>query len=594
MSGDRRFRSFDELRRALGGQDASEPPAPEPPPDPLPEEAPPEEEQEDLALASVRELLARTAPSFGPMETGPPCYRTIDSEEMELLASFRIRTVFPPAVLAEVAGLPADPGPSDLSGRADLRGEVIFTIDGDDARDFDDAIGIRPRPEGGFEVGVHIADVGHYVRPGTALDREALARATSVYLPDQVVPMLPEALSNNLCSLNPHRDRLAFSVILDFDERGEVVGTRIHKSVIRSVQRCTYRAVQKLLDGSGDPEAMALRHLETPLRHFQAWTRRQQEIRDQRGSLRLQTPERKFQFNEAHEVVRIHPSEIWFSQALIEETALAANQAVGRFFRDRKLPSIYRIHPEKDPGELAALAAALKKFGIRVPDKERLTGRDVARLILEARRRPNADALIARIMGLVERATYEMVPAGEAAPHWGLAREHYLHFTSPIRRYPDLVVHRWLHDVLTRGQEAEANLSDPLAVLDLCDIAGQSSAQAELAALVETAIGDLKTCQYMERHRGERLRAVIQRVSAYGLEVLLREHYVTGFLPARLFDGKKRVDGPRLEISSRRGSRVFVEGEGIDVVITDVDFLRLQVLLALPEAPARKVPGPKA
>ncbi len=580
MADEKNLKSFQDLKKLFGGSDD--------PPDDPPEgsdsgnSAGDEEDlPEDFSLASVREILAKAAPSFGPMDHGPPQYRTEDSEEMELLASFRIRTVFPTEVLEEVKSLPADPDPADFVGREDLRGECIFTIDGEDAKDFDDAIGIKPLPDGGYEVGVHIADVSHYVRPGTALDREALARATSVYLADQVVPMLPEELSNHLCSLNPHRPRLAFSVIMEFDAAGLVQKSKIHKSVIKSVQRCTYSAVQALLDGETTPAAMALKHLEEPLKHFQKWTQKQQSIRDRKGSLRLQTPERKFAFNKNHEVERIYPSTTYFSQALIEETALAANQAVGSWFKERKLPSIYRIHPPKDPEELAGIVEALTKFGIRVPDKDFLTGRDVGRLILEARRRPNADALIARIMGLVERAVYEVAEAGEAAPHWGLAREHYLHFTSPIRRYPDLIVHRWLFDVLSKGKEAEEQLLDPLQVLDLCDIAGQSSGQSELAAMVEIAIGDLKICQYMERFVGEKIRATIQRVSHYGMEIFLREHWVTGFLPARLFDGRKKVEGPKLTITSRRGSKVFNEGEVISIVVDSVDFVRLEVLLKL-------------
>ncbi len=575
---ERNFGSFKDLQRALGGSGE-----PEPPPEEAQAPIIPEGYEEWAGSArSVREIVAALGESFGPMEHGPACYRDEESEEMELLASFRIRTVFPPAVQAEVSGLPLDPDPKDFEGRVDLRAERIFTIDGEDAKDFDDAIAIRPLEDGGYELGVHIADVSHYVRPGTALDTEALARGTSVYVPDQVVPMLPEALSNHLCSLVPHRDRLAFSVIMDFDAQGTMGPTRLHKSVIRSVHRCTYRVVQKLLDGIDDEETRALAPIAEDLRHFKAWTEKQQQLRDRKGSLRLQSSERKFGFDpKTHEVARIYPSETYFSQALIEETALAANQAVGNFFRERKLPAIYRIHPEKDREELESVAKTLSLYGIRVPDKDRLTGRDVGRLIREARRRPNAPALISRIMGLVERAVYEVVQPGEEAPHWGLAREHYLHFTSPIRRYPDLIVHRWLHDVMTRREKAVEELLHPEQVADLCDVAGRCSSQAELAAMVETAIGDLKVCQYMEKHVGTVLRAVIQRVSLFGMEVFFREHYVTGFLPARNLDGRKKVEGPELTVSSRQGSRVFREGELIEVRIAAVDFVRLEVLLEL-------------
>lgn len=577
---DRKFGSFKDLRKALGGGEDPEPEVPEG------QVIPPEELYADVGLrqgASAREVLAQLEESFDVMEHGPPCYRTLESEEMELLASFRIRTVFPPEVKREMQGLPRDPRPSDWAGRLDLRGERIFTIDGEDAKDFDDAISIQPTPDGGYVLGVHIADVSHYVLPGTALDIEAMARGTSVYIPDQVVPMLPEELSNHLCSLVPHRDRLAFSAIMEFDAKGTMCETRLEKSVIKSVHRCTYRNVQKLLDGKDDEDTRAMAHIAEDLKHFKAWTEKQQQIRDRKGSLRMQSSERKFHFDDRHEVDRIYLSETYFSQALIEETALAANQAVGNFFRDRRLPTIYRIHPEKDPEELAGVAKLLVQFGIRVPEKERLTGRDVGRLIREARKRPNANALIARIMGLVERAVYEVVQPGESAPHWGLAREHYLHFTSPIRRYPDLIAHRWLHDVLTRREAAEEELLHPEQVAELCDVAGRCSSQSELAAMVETAIGDLKVCQYMERYVGQVMKAVIQRVSLYGMEIFFRDHNVHGFLPSRNLDGRKSCEGPQLTVKSRNGSRVFREGEQIEVAITSVDFVRLEVLLDLAE-----------
>ena len=406
MSEEREFKSFEDLRRAAGG-------------DPKSGSGSPSEkggrdrgwtvESDDSrgpidpdGLADpeggARERIASRGEAFGPMEHGPPPYRDPESDEMELLSSFRLRTVFPADVLAEVEALPDDPGPKDFEGRLDLRGETVFTIDGPDAKDYDDAISIEALEDGGYRVGVHIADVGHYVRPGTALDTEALARATSVYLPDQVIPMLPEKLSNQLCSLVPERDRLAFSVFMDFDEAGTRTASKVAKSVIRSVHRNTYRVVQELLDGARTDETEAIRHLEQPLQAFQRWTRKQQSLRDQRGSMRIQSTERKFVFDDAHEVEAVVDAPRYFSQTLIEETALAANQAVGDLFRQKGLPTIYRVHPEKDAEEVAAVAEMLAEHGIRIPKKERLTGRDIGRMIRAARRQANAEALIQRIM----------------------------------------------------------------------------------------------------------------------------------------------------------------------------------------------------
>ncbi|MAG59060.1 MAG: hypothetical protein CMJ83_22460 [Planctomycetes bacterium] len=575
------FGSFADLARSLGVD-----------PDEGQDEGAGSRSQWDSALdglrSGTREVIESAGESFGPMETGPDCYRDPGSEEMELLASFRIRTVFPDALKEEVAALPQDPSGSDFEGRVDLRGQRIFTVDGEDAKDYDDAIQITSLEDGSTEIGVHIADVGHYVVPGTALDNEALTRGTSVYLPDQVIPMLPEGLSNHLCSLVPDRDRLAFSVYMTFDAEGKRRECRVHKSVIRSMFRCTYRIVQKLLDAVDDEETQRLKPIAADLKLFEQWTKRQQLLRDQAGSLRMQSSERKFAFDDKHEVERIYPSEIYFSQTLIEETALAANQAVGDYFRERDLPTIYRIHPRKDQEEIDAVTEMLGKQGIRVPDKDRLTGRDVGRLIREARRRPNAEALIGRIMGLVERASYEVAKGDDGAEHWGLAREHYLHFTSPIRRYPDLIVHRWLHDVSSRAKEAESELLDPQQIAELCDVAGHCSVQSDLSGMVENALDDLKICQYMDRFRGDVIKAVIQRVSPAGIEIYLREHHVTGFIPARTLDGRKKVEGSRLTVSSRKGSRVFDEGSAIEIRVQDIDFVRLQVILEVADRAGRK------
>jgi ribonuclease R len=573
-----KFRSFKDLLRAQGGE-----PEPENPDDRgwTLETAGQVSESHDDGHESARERIMRRPPAFGPMDHGPAVYRDLDSEEMNLLASFRLRTVFPDDVLAEVDSLPEDPTEADFEGRVDLRGETIFTIDGDDAQDYDDAIAIRELENGNLELGVHIADVGHYVRPGTALDAEALARATSVYLADQVVPMLPEKLSNHLCSLVPHRDRLAYSVIMEFTPQGQRVAARVHKSVIRSVHRNTYRIVQDLLNGEDTPETAAILFLKPSLELFRTWTKRQQQIRDARGSMRMQSSERKFVFDADHEVTAIVDAPTYFSQTLIEETALAANQAVGDLFRARGLPTIYRVHPEKDPEEIESVAKMLAEHGIRVPTKEALTGRDIGRMIRLARRRPNAEALIMRIMGLIERAVYEVKDHEDVATHFGLAREAYLHFTSPIRRYPDLVVHRWLHAIESRGQEAAVELRSAAMIEELNEKALHSSMQADLAGMAEQAIGDLKVCQFMAPHIGEISEAKVLRVSNYGIEVKLPEFNITGFLPARSIGENAKVKGPTLQLNAGGKLFSFTEGYAIRVRIQEVDFVKLQVLLEL-------------
>jgi len=572
------FGSFKDLLRAQGGE-------PEP-----------DDEQDDrgwtlessdgrsadeIGVDTIRGRILSRPAGFGPMEHGPPCYQDLESEELRLLGTFRIRTVFPDDVRQEVDALPEDPEPSDFEGRLDLRGETIFTIDGDDAKDYDDAIGIKELDSGNIEISVHIADVGHYVRPGTRLDDEALARGTSVYLPDQVVPMLPEKLSNHLCSLVPERDRLAYSVFMEFAPDGKRVASRVDKSVIRSVHRNTYRIVQELLDGKDTEETRAIKFLEPDLKRFREWTLGQQKIRDQKGSLRMQSGERKFVFDDNHQVEAIVESEKYFSQTLIEETALAANQAVGDLFRSRGLPTIYRVHPEKDLEEIAGVAKMLLEHGLRVPDKERLTGRDIGRLITIARRKSNSEALVARIMGLIDRAVYEVKDHEDVAKHFGLVREAYLHFTSPIRRYPDLVVHRWLHAIESRGRAAEDELRTVDLLSDLNEKAMHSTLQADIAEMAEKAVGDLKVCQFVEPHLGESHDAKVIRVALQGIEVRLPRFNITGFLPTHTIGERPKLKGPTLQISAGRKLFSFTEGYTIRVKIKEVDFLKLQVFFEL-------------
>lgn len=541
----------------------------------------PNRKVDDIKEADARQRIGLRPAAFGPMSAGPKVYADPDSEEMNILASFRVRTFFPADVAAEVENLPQDPTEQDMQGRLDLRAETIFTIDGDDARDYDDAISIKVLPQGAYEVGVHIADVAHYVRPGTALDAEALARATSVYLPDQVVPMLPEELSNHLCSLVEGRDRLAYSVFMTFDAKGQRTESRVGKSVIRSVKRNTYRVVQELLDGKDSDETRAIAFLREPLEQFRKWTVVQQGIRDAKGSLRMQSRERKFLFDEKHEVKAVVDYPRYFSMALIEETALAANQAVGDLFRKKGLPTIYRVHKEKSAEEIEEVAKMLEEHGIRVPTKDRLTGRDIGRMIRTARRMPNAEALIGRIMGLIERAVYEVKDDKDVATHFGLARQAYLHFTSPIRRYPDLMVHRWLWAIESRGDEAAQELKTLELLDDLNSIAAHSSAQSDVAEMCSNALGDLKVCQFMHPHIGEKLEAKVLRVSPFGIEVHLSSYNVSGFLPTRSIGERGDVKGPTLTIKQGRFVKSFTEGHPIAVRLKDVDFLRLQLMLEL-------------
>jgi ribonuclease R len=539
----------------------------------------------EVDSGGVASRIASRPAAFGVMAEGPPCYRDEDSDELRVLQSLRVRTRFPEDVLAEVDGLSEEPDPTDFTDRVDLRDELIFTIDGKDAKDYDDAIGMVELPDGNLRLGVHIADVGHYVRTGTKLDDEALARATSIYLPDQVIPMLPEKLSNHLCSLVPRRDRLAYSVIMDFSPEGKRLSVLVYKSVINSKVRCTYQGVQELFDGLDTAEARRVSSLRGPLELLRVWTIKQQQIQAQREALRMTSVEQKFQFNEAGEVTAIVDAPHYFSQGLIEQTALAANQTIGDRFRLRGLPTIYRVHPEKDPEEVEQIVEELQKAKIKVPrHRARLTGRDIGMMIRSARSKQNAEALIGRIMGLVESAEYEVGDRENIVAHFGLATESYLHFTSPIRRYSDLIVHRWLHAI--EGDDAAASekvLKNKEMIAELKDTANQCSFQQNLAVQAERDVKDLKVCQFMDHHKNEPHEGKIVRVSRYGADVHLLELNVRVFLPSRTMDGRPTVTGDTLTIATRRGTLSFSVGSTVRVEVDDIDWEKLQVNIKLAE-----------
>jgi ribonuclease R len=545
----------------------------------LPAEAP-LPPRDETAARNLRVRVDARPYAFGEMQHGPAAYRDAESEELSVLWGFRVRTSWPRDVQDELGSLSAE----DVPAREDLRALPICTIDGADAKDFDDAISFRTLEGGRCELGVHIADVSAWVRPGSALDAEALARATSIYLPEHVVPMLPERLSNELCSLVPHEDRLCFSVFCTFDARGQRLESRFTRSIIHSKARLTYAEVQRFFDvrKTAERERLIPSELHAPLDGLRRWTEQQQRLRDARGSLRIQSEERRIVFDREGRPSHYAKDPRYFAHALIEETALAANQAVGSFLRSAGVPSLYRHHPEKDPDEVAAIAQQLAEHDIHVPDPAHLTGRDIGALVRIARSRPNADALIPRIMGLLERAEYRAFASDDEARHFGLARRSYLHFTSPIRRYPDLVTHRLLAHALDRqagsGGQAGSGPERQQSPDELCEIASHCTLRSSLAEQAERAIEDLLVCEMLQPQIGKRLRARILRVSRYGLELRLDANGADIHIPIRELGRIHSLEGPTLRTLRGNALRSFVEGQRLDVTVQAVDFRRLQVL----------------
>ncbi len=351
---------------------------------------------------------------------------------LSIIRKYHLPTEFPGDVIDQANRISETVDARKLEGREDLRKKLIITIDPDDARDFDDAIHVEKIDNSGWQLGVHIADVAAYVEPGSALDREACRRGNSVYLPDRVVPMLPERLSNGVCSLNPGVDRLTHSVFIQFDKNGTVRSARFTKSVIRSAHRLTYKQVYAILNSSPRDQLSEQLHIAWELASL---LRRK---RFEHGSLDLDFPEVKVRLDEKGKPLHLERIENDESHQLIEECMLAANEAVARELKKRATPTIYRVHENPDPEKLAEYREFVLSFNYKIGD---LTHRaELQRLLASIRGKPEEQALKVGLLKSLKRARYAPQPLG----HYGLAKPNYLHFTSPIRRYADLVVHRAL------------------------------------------------------------------------------------------------------------------------------------------------------
>src|SRR5262249_2091490 len=393
---------------------------------------------------------------------------------LSIIRKYHLPTEFSSDVLEQAERIPETVGAQQIAGREDLRNQFIITIDPDDARDFDDAIQAEKLANGGWQLGVHIADVAAYVATGSALEREARRRGNSVYLPDRVIPMLPERLSDGVCSLKPEVDRLTHSVFIQFDKRGVAKNARFARSVIRSAHRLTYKEAYAILTSPPRNGLSKRLHLAWQLA---ALLRRK---RFQHGALGLDFPEVRVWVESQGKPVRLERVENDESHQLIEEFMLAANEAVARELKKRTIPTIYRVHENPDPEKLAEYREFALSFGYKVGD---LTHRaELQRLLAGIRGKPEEQALKVGLLKSLKRARYDPQPLG----HYGLAKTNYLHFTSPIRRYADLVVHRAL------GSDAAARRRHHMGMAEIASVAEHISTTERNAADAEIDAAQMK------------------------------------------------------------------------------------------------------
>jgi ribonuclease R len=504
-----------------------------------------------------------------------------DEAEVEALTIIRKHDLpdhFPEDTMAAAASIPRFVTELDLEGRVDLRGKLTMTIDGETARDFDDAVSVQEEGRGKIRLWVSIADVSHYVKPGLPLDCEAYLRGTSVYFPDRCIPMLPEELSNGICSLNPDLERLTLTAEMLFDKAGGVIEKTFYPSVIRSAARLTYTAVKKVLVDK-DPE-MAATHasLIDDLRLMEKLALRLMEKRRERGSIDFDLPEPEIVLGLQGETLDIIRAERNLAHRIIEEFMLAANEAVASFIETRAIPSLYRVHETPDPVKINDFREFIHNFGYTFQVLEdKVTPGEFQRLLDQAEGKPEERMINEVLLRCMKQARY----AAENLGHFGLAASSYTHFTSPIRRYPDLVVHRILKDLLT-GRLKERDLERLETTLP--EIATHSSKRERVAMEAEREIVELKKMQFMVDKIGEEYDGFITGVSANGIFVELLDMFVEGMvqvstLPPDFYRYLEKLHS----LVGEHNRRVFRIGDKVRVVVANVSPEKRQIDFALSE-----------
>ena len=491
-----------------------------------------------------------------------------------LLYAKDIRTRFPDKVRDEAKKFEgAEVSEKDCEGRMDLRTLPIFTIDSAETKDIDDAISLTRTSDGGFELGVHIADVSNYVKPGTELDNEAFSRATSVYYADQVVPMLPKALSNGICSLNENELRLAFSCLMRLDKEGNLTDYRFVKSIIRSRVKGVYSEINALLAGTADTEIKAkYADVIDQLPAMKELYGHRARLRKERGCMDIESGEVKLILDENGRCIDVKKRTSGESESMIEEFMLLANQCAAHFARVKQIPFVYRVHEEPNAEKLERLHTLLQACGINDHfAKDVPTPKELSAILEGVRGTPYEQIINTGMLRCMSKALYEEKPKG----HYGLVLKDYAHFTSPIRRYPDLAIHRIMTDLL-KGTEKETMI---LRYTDFAERASKQSSEREVIAMqIERKAEDCYKAEYARRHLGECYEGTISGVTQRGLFIEL-DNGVEGFVPASSLtpSGTSLTEGVRLtDPASGKtwslGDKMMITIVRADVNLGKIDF----------------------
>ena len=491
--------------------------------------------------------------------------RTPGTDILAIVKSFGIPSEFPEKVMKQAQRVPDHVLDADRDGRLDLRHLQTVTIDGEDAKDLDDAISLTKEGDI-YHLGVHIADVSNYVQYNSALDREALKRGTSVYLADRVVPMLPERLSNGICSLNQGEDRLALSCLMDINEKGKVVSHQIAETVINVNERMCYTDVKNILEDTDEeakkrydaliPMFFMMKELSGILRNS----------RHHRGSIDFDFPESKIILNAAGKAIDVKPYEANVATKIIEDFMLMANETVAQEYCTEEIPFVYRTHDNPDPEKVESLLTLLHNQGVKIQKaKEEITPKEIQQIIESIEGLPN-EAMISR---LVLRSMKQAKYTTECSGHFGLAAKYYCHFTSPIRRYPDLQIHRIIKDNLRGRLMREGRTEHYAEILD--EVARQSSVCERRADEAERESDKLKKAEYMSYHLGEEFEGIISGVTGWGLYVEL-PNTVEGLIHINtLRDDYYVYDQDAYELRGDMTGRIFRLGQKVRVRVADAD-----------------------
>lgn len=494
---------------------------------------------------------------------------------LSLIKEHKLPSIFPEQVVEEAKKCGNKIDEQDIKNRIDLRNEIIFTIDGAEAKDLDDAIGIKKLENGNYKLSVHIADVSHYVKPNSLLDQEALIRGTSIYMLGKVIPMLPRELSNGICSLNAGEDRFTLSCTMEIDKNGNVKSSEIYKAVINVTERMTYTDVQKILDNSDVEIIKKYKKYIDIFKLMEELALILKQKRLEKGYLNLDIPESKIELDSEGRAINISKYETTFANEIIEQFMLIANETVAEKFFWLDAPFIYRVHETPDYEKVQELNKFLFNFGLKIKaNKDNIYPKEFAKILEEIKGKDEEKVVSHLLLRTLKVARYEDINKG----HFGIASKYYCHFTSPIRRYPDLFIHRIISKYLEENYDVNEKFIEEYKK-QAEERAKQSSEREKIATKVERESEDIKKAEYMENRIGEKYEGMISSVTSFGVFVEL-DNTVEGLIRFEdlgneyfIYDeDRKRLIGERSNIVYKIGDKVKIRVKDASKLLRTVDF----------------------